>query len=198
MSSSGIDRSSGGCTDRFNSGGSGCGAGDLPAVLYTCCTDPFHFFFSSRFLLPGEGRCRVALEVRRSTAAPPPPSGAKEAKEQAVLYVSRKGNTLEDPRPGELSAVENSRIEAILARGFTVVMVDVCGFGNVGDAAGDAFAAFALPNRGLYRVHLSTPVDLAFNVNRSIVAYHAGDVVRAARAVASGAEWSRAKRSKPT
>lgn len=78
--------------------------------------------------------------------------------------------------------------------GYTVVLVDVCGFGDLGDAAGDAFGAFALPNRGvvasgpehlmltltligctgLYRVHLSTPVDLAFNVNRSIVAYHAG------------------------
>ena len=37
-----------------------------------------------------------------------------------------------------------------------------------------------------FRVHEVQPIDVAFNVNRSVVGVHAGDVVRAAEMVASG------------
>jgi len=134
------------------------------------------------FLLPGEGQCKVALQVLNRTAIKP---HMEEEEEEAVLYVSRKGGTLEDPEPGKLSSIETERVEAIRARGYTVILVDPCGFGTLGDKAGDAFGLFTLPDRGLYRVHLSTPVDVAFNVNRSLVGYHAADIVRAAAAVAT-------------
>ena len=52
----------------------------------------------------------------------------------------------------------------------------------LGDPQGDAFALFNLPDYD-YRNKLARPVDVAFNLNRSIVGIHAMDVVRAAKAV---------------
>ena len=66
-----------------------------------------------------------------------------------------------------------------------MVLVDPCGFGSLGDPMGDAFGMFDLPSYD-FRVHEVQPIDVAFNINRSVVGVHAGDVVRAAETVASG------------
>ena len=137
---------------------------------------------TARYLLPAEGRCRVALDVL-------PPDGIAHPvrahlRAQAVLYVSRKGASIAFPQPGQLSAAEWERVNALRAAGLTVILVDVCGFGVAADSAGDAFGLFDLPSFD-FRVKLSQPVDAAFNLNRSVVGVHAADVMRAARAVST-------------
>ena len=133
-----------------------------------------------RFAVDGEGRCKVGLEV-----LPAAPATAKKTRErEAVLYVSRKGQALSRPRPGMLSEVEQTRVAAIQAAGFAVVLVDVCGFGTLADRSGDAYGLFDLPSRA-YRTKESHPVDAMYNVGRSLVGLHAADVTRAALAVTS-------------
>lgn len=126
----------------------------------------------------------VAVEVYMPNVTSAAASNERRPPLKTVLYVSRKGNSMNAPRPGELSGYEQERISMLRHKGFAVALVDVCGFGTIGDKAGDAFALFNLPSKD-YRVKLSTPVDLAFNLNRSIVGVHAGDVVRAATAINS-------------
>ena len=50
--------------------GSGCGAGDLPAVLYTFCADPSRFFFLSFFFcsLSRSGFFVASLSAFRAAA----------------------------------------------------------------------------------------------------------------------------------
>ena len=144
------------------------------------------------YTLPGEGRCKVALQL-----LPPLPhdgdSGSSSYK--TVLYVSRKGGTMTRPKQGTLSAAETARLTAIRKLGLGVALVDPCGFGNVGDKAGDAFAEFTLPSRD-YRTKLAHPVDVAFNLNRSVAGVHGGDVLRAAAAVATAGALPGAAASK--
>ena len=105
-----------------------------------------------KFLLAGEGACKVALAVlpanvsANGTATPPPARSTPGAPTPTVLYVSRKGSLIQQPRPGQLSAVEADRVAAIQAAGFAVVLVDPCGFGALGDPMGDAFGMFDLPS----------------------------------------------------
>ena len=151
------------------------------------------------YVLPSEGRCRIALDVllphnttAAATAAVAGAAGAAGAAgdgrgagpTRAVLYVGRKGASIEHPRPGELSAAESARVDAVRAAGFAVVLVDLCGFGTAADSAGDAFGLFDLPSFD-FRVKLAQPVDASFNLNRSIVGFHAADVLRAALAAST-------------
>ena len=124
---------------------------------------------AQRFLLAGEGRCKIGLEV-----LPPLHNNSRRDASQGkfskgnfpqgkfsqdnfsqgkfsngsfpgVLYVSRKGGTLSHPQPGTLSAVERERVRVVRGLGLWVVLVDVCGFGTLGDEEGDAFGLFDLP-----------------------------------------------------
>ena len=58
--------------------------------------------------------------------------GAASRNHSTVLYVGRKGGSLHHPRMG-LSAEESSRLRAIRRRGFGVAVLDVCGFGTLGN-----------------------------------------------------------------
>ena len=186
---------------------------------------------SKVYSLPGEGRCHAKLEVL-------PPLSVVHTASQAVLYVSRKGSSLHAPRM-DLSPVEKQRVEAIRRRGFSVALLDPCGFGTLGNGnrttcttvggnatggnvcrlpfvyngvehktcidldndgknwcltvdqhhwgecvcgSDDAFGLFELPSYA-FRTQESSLIDVAFNLNRSIVGLHAADVVRAATAL---------------
>ena len=127
-----------------------------------------------RFLLQGEGRCKIGLELLQplndsdmihnkanfsqgnfSKGNFPQQNFPKgtfrdlhftNGSVPAVLYVSRKGGTMAHPKPGTLSAVERDRVDRVRRLGMWVVLVDVCGFGVLGDSAGDAFGLFDLPS----------------------------------------------------
>ena len=150
---------------------------------------------SLRYSIAGEGHCRLGLEVLSPFPAAGTLTAAGEADEAAagaagmssssvpppkvVLWVSRKGSTFAHPRPGELSPVETERVTALRHANHLVLLLDVCGFGTLADKHGDAFGAFELPSYD-FRVKLSQPVDVAFNLNRSIVGIHAVDILTAA------------------
>ena len=72
--------------------------------------------------------------------------------------------------------MEAARIAALTAKGFWVVLVDVCGFGVLGDGAGDAYGLFSLPSYA-FRNKESSPVDTAFYLNRSLVAIHVSEQI---------------------
>eukprot|EP01052_Picozoa_sp_SAG31_P025630 SAG31_NODE_2257_length_6072_cov_3.006864_3_plen_590_part_00 len=128
-----------------------------------------------RYAVDGEGRCKVGLEVMPPTAPIPNAAGVQKA----VMYVSRKGQSLFRPRQGLLSNTEQQRIHALQAAGFAVILVDICGFGSFADKSGDAFGLFEVPSRA-YRTKESHPVDAMYNLGRSVVGLHAADVVRSA------------------
>jgi hypothetical protein len=113
-----------------------------------------------RYILQSEGRCRVALDVLPASAPLHTATADTPAAPRALaaLYVSRKGGSIERPRPGQLSDAERARVDALRAAGLAVVLVDVCGFGVAADPAGDAFGLFDLPSYD-FRVKLSQPVD---------------------------------------
>jgi hypothetical protein len=155
----------------------------------------------------GEGHCTVNTQIW----SPPTPSNtikttrggshALAASNRIVLYIGRKGSG------GSLAAEEHARVAAINAAGFYVATADLCGFGPAG--GGDAFNSSKMKDisssvdnnteefRGVKssvwgRVSRSllggagpgggAVVDVAVNVNRSVVGIHAADVLRAAHA----------------
>ena len=135
------------------------------------------------FVIPGEGHCNVTVTILETTA-PIPPSTASTPpslgkKRPVVIYVARKGVS------GDASPEETRRLDQLRAAGYTVAVLDVCGFGTAGDqtpgGGGDGFGGHSKARS--FKAG-SQPVDVAFNIGRSIVGIHAADVVRAARALA--------------
>lgn len=128
------------------------------------------------FVIPGEGRCNVTITILEPTAPAAPSHGKKRA---IVMYVARKGVG------GDASVEETRRLDQLRAAAWTVAVVDVCGFGTAGDqtpgGGGDGFGGHSKARS--FKAG-SQPVDVAFNLGRSVVGIHAADVIRAAQALA--------------
>ena len=107
--------------------------------------------------IAGEGNCTVTLNVSSSTLTPAGEAASKTAK---VIIIVERSTKAYNPQ-----ALLQSVAPVLTDAGYTVVSATLCGFGE--------HDAFPTSYKGMAAVP-----DIARNLNRSVVGYHAAELVR--------------------